>query len=271
MLGLTLIRGRRFSPHDTHNTPLVAVANQAFARAYLNVSDPLATGFRISFHNGESMKPWSHFDVIGIVEDSRNRAIDTAPEPEIYVSTQQVALEGGSYFLQTTREAASLQAELPAAIWRVDPLIQKVEPIALQQRIEDGFASQRLTLFLLLGFGAVALTLAATGLGAAISASVSESTKEIGIRTALGEPRPSIAARVLQTALTRTLIGTTCGLAGSIALSRMASLRVGPNSSLDLTALAANVALMLLIATVVSLLPVRRALRISPVEALRTE
>ncbi len=271
MLGLNLIRGRDFSVYDTHKTPFVAVVNQSFARTYLNASDPLQTGFRISFHNGESMKPWSHLSVIGIVEDSRNRAIDTAPEPEIYISTQQVALEGGAYIVETTRDAASLQSELPAAIWRVDPLIQKVEPIALQQRIESGFASQRLTLFLFLGFGAVALTLAATGLGAAISASVSESTKEIGIRTALGEPRRSIAARILQTTLTRTLIGTTCGIAGSIALSRITSLRIGPNVSIDLTALAANIVLMLLIATLVSLLPVRRALRISPVEALRAE
>lgn len=271
MLGLTLIRGRNFTAHDTHNTPLVAIVNQAFARTYLDASNPFRNGLRISFYNGESMKPWSHFSIVGIVEDSRNRAIDTAPEPEIYISTQQVALEGGGYFLETTRDAASLESELPAAIWRVDPLIQKVEPVALQQRIESGFASQRLTLFLFLGFGAVALTLAATGLGAAISASVSESTKEIGIRTALGEPRRSIATRILQTALTRTLIGTTCGIAGSIALSRIASLRIGRNSSIDLTALAANIVLMLLIATVVSLLPVRRALRISPVEALRTE
>jgi len=271
ILGLNLIRGRNFTGQDAKDKPFTAVVNPAFARTYLNASDPLQAGLRISFTNGESMKPWTHFDIVGIVEDSRNRAIDLAPEPEIYVSTQQVALEGGGYFVETTREAASLQRELPAAIWRVDPLIQKVEPIALQQRIESGFASQRLTLFLLLGFGAVALTLASTGLGAAISASVSEATKEIGIRTALGESRNSIAGRVLRTALTRTLIGTVCGIGGSIVLLRIASLRIGSQSSLDFTALAANVVLMILIAAAVSLLPVRRALRISPMEALRIE
>jgi len=271
ILGLTLIRGRNFTPQDTHRKLFIAAVNQAFVRTYLKPSDPLQAGMRISFTNGESMKPWTHFDIVGIVEDSRNRAIDLAPEPQIYISTQQVALEGGGYFVETTRDAASLQTELPAAIWRVDPLIQKVEPVALRQRIESGFASQRLTLFLLLGFGAVALTLASTGLGAAVSASVSEATKEIGIRTALGESRYRITGRVLQTALTRTLIGTTCGIGGSIVLLRIASLHIGPHASLDFTALAGNVVLMILIAAVVSLLPVRRALQISPVEALRAE
>jgi predicted permease len=271
ILDLALIRGRNFTAVDRRDSPFVAVVNQAFARIYLDAADPLKTGFRLGFYNGESMQPWSHFDLVGIVEDSRNRAIDTAPEPEIYISTQQVALEGGAYFLETTRDADSLQTELPAAIWRVDPLIQKVEPVQLRHVIEAGFSGKRITLFLFLGFGAIALGLAATGLGASISASVSESTKEIGIRSALGESRGSIAAKILQTAVVRTLLGTSCGIAGSVIVSRLTILRLDSNSSLDIAALAFNISLMLLIAIGVALYPIHRALHISPVEALRAE
>jgi predicted permease len=271
ILDLALIRGRNFTADDRHDRPFVAVVNQAFARLYLDAGDPLKTGFRIGFHNGESMQQWSHFDLIGVVEDSRNRAIDSTPEPEIYISTQQVALEGGGYFVETTRDAASLQGELPAAVLRVDPLIEKVDPVPLRLIVEAGFAGKRTTLYLFLGFGAVALGLAATGLGASVSASVSESTKEIGIRSALGESRGSIASRILRTALTRTVVGTAFGIAGSIALSRLAALRLDSGAGVDFTALAFNVSVMLLIAMAVAIYPIRRALGISPVEALRAE
>ena len=182
------------------------------------------------------MKPWSHFSLIGVVEDSRNRAIDTAREPAPSFHPASPRQKAAATSLKPPETACSNPNSLHA-VWRVDPLIQKVEPIALKQRIESGFASQRLTLFLFLGFGAVALTLAATGLGAAISASVSESTKEIGIRTALGEPRQSIAGRILEAALIRTLIGTVTALPALSPSRALPACALAPNFSIDFTAL----------------------------------
>jgi putative ABC transport system permease protein len=100
---------------------------------------------------------------------------------------------------------------------------------------------------------------------------VSESTREIGIRSALGESRQSIAARVLRLALTRTLWGTACGVMGAIALSRIATLSFDPQLPFDFRVLPPVALLMLSIAALVSIAPARRALRISPVEALRAE
>jgi hypothetical protein len=247
------------------------VVNQAFARRYLNASDPFGRGMQIQFYNGVSMRPWSHYSIVGIVADSRSRSVDLGPEPEIYLSTQQVPLEGGWYFLDTTRPASSLVAELPAAVWRVDPQIQRVEPAPLQSLLESNFSDKRATLNLSLSFAVMALCLAAVGLGSGISAGVSEATKEIGIRSALGESRRSIAARILRNSLTRTLLGTACGIAGSAWLSRIVAVSVDPQLRFDVWGLPPVVAIMLLVAVLVTVFPVRRALSISPVEALRAE
>jgi len=271
ILGLPIVRGRAFQSTDAENAPLVAVVNQAFARTYLDSDDPFGRGMRVQFYNGVSIKPWSHFNVIGVVADSRSLSIDRGPEPEIYLSTEQVPLEGGSYFLDTTREASSLAAELPAAIWKVDTQIEQVEPVAVQLYIAEGFDDKRALVYLSLSFAVMALLLAAIGLGSSISAGVSESTREIGIRSALGESRLGVAVRVLRGSISRTLLATACGMAASVALSRVMAVSVDPQLRFDLWALPAVAVFMLLIAVAVSIFPVRRALEISPAEALRAE
>jgi putative ABC transport system permease protein len=271
ILKLPILRGRNFQSTDRLNAPYVAVVNQAFAHRYLNAADPFGRGMHIQFYNGVSMRPWSHFSIVGIVADSRSHNIDLGPEPEIYLATQQVPLEGGEYFLDTTRAASTLMAELPAALWRVDPQIQRVEPVPLQSFLESNFSDKRATLYLSLSFAVMALCLAAVGLGSGISAGVSEATKEIGIRSALGESRWSVAARILRGSLVRTLLGTACGIAGSVWLSRIVAISIDPQLRFDFRGLPPVVAIMLLIAALVTIFPVRRALSISPVDALRAE
>jgi putative ABC transport system permease protein len=271
ILGMPLLRGRNFDSSDRLGAPYAAIANQSFARGYLDPDDPLKRGMRVQFYNGFAMQPWSHFNIIGIVADSRSVNLDQPPAPELYLSTLQVAIEGGSYFLDTTRPASSFAMELPSAIWHIDPTLQRVEPMQLQRYLDDGFSSRSASLELSLGFAGLALLLAAIGLGAGISAAVSASTKEIGIRSALGESRQSIASRVLRLALTRTLLGTACGTMGAIAVSRIVTLTLDPKAHFDFWVLPPVTVLMLSIAALVSIVPARRALRISPVEALRAE
>ena len=271
VLGLTFLRGHAFDRTDRLGHPYVAVVNESFAKAYLEKTDPFRKGMLVSFYNGVSMKPWSHFDILAIVANSRNRALDREAEPEIYLSTLQVPLEGGSYFLETSLDATSLMTALPAAVWRVDPLIQKVEPNSLRNYVEEGFTDRRVTLFIFVGFALVALSLASTGLAASISASVSESTKEIGIRSTLGESRSSVSFRILRSSLQKAMAGTVLGMIGSLALSRTAALRLTPQLSVDVKALFATVIVMLLIAAIVSVSPVCRALSIPPIEALRVD
>lgn len=271
ILNLPILRGRDFRSSDRLNAPYVAIVNQAFARRYLNAADPFSRGMQVQFYNGVSMKPWSHYSIIGIVADSRSRSIDREPEPEMYLSSQQIPLEGGEYFLDTTRAASTLTGELPAAIWRVDPQIQRVELVPLQSFLESNFSDKRATLYLSLSFAFMALCLAAVGLGSGISAGVSEATKEIGIRSALGESRWSVAARILRGSLVRTFLGTACGIAGSVWLSRIVAVSIDPQLRFDFRGLPPVVAIMLLIAALVTIFPVRRALRISPAEALRAE
>ena len=245
--------------------------NQSFARQYLDPGDPMKRGMHIQFYNGFSMKSWSHYTIVGIVADSRGVTLDKPPAPEIYLSTQQVPIEGGDYFLDTTRPASSLAEELPAAIWRIDSTLQRVKPLQMQVYLDNGFSSHRIGLDLALGFAAIAILLAAIGLGAGISASVSEAAKEIGIRAALGESRQSIALRVLRLSLLRTLLGTGCGVAGAVALSRVATFSLDPQLPFDYWALPVVLVSMLVLAACVTIAPARRALGISPMDALRAE
>ncbi len=102
---MPLLAGRGFNTFDRLNHPYVAIVNQQFARRYLSGVNPLGAGMQLGFYNGNDMKPWSHFEIIGIVADSRNRAIAKEAEPEIYLSSLQVPLEGSMSFLFTPRSA----------------------------------------------------------------------------------------------------------------------------------------------------------------------
>jgi hypothetical protein len=95
---MPLLAGRGFNTFDRLNHPYVAIVNQQFARRYLSGVNPLGAGMQLGFYNGNDMKPWSHFEIIGIVADSRNRTIAKETEPEIYLSCLQVPLEGAAIF-----------------------------------------------------------------------------------------------------------------------------------------------------------------------------
>ena len=98
LLDMPLVAGRGFNTFDRLNHPYVAIVNQQFARRYLSGGNPLGAGMQLGFYNGNDMKPWSHFEIIGIVADSRNRTIAKEAEPQIYLSSLQVPLEGGQLF-----------------------------------------------------------------------------------------------------------------------------------------------------------------------------
>jgi hypothetical protein len=131
-----LIAGRGFNTFDRLNHPYVAIINQQFVRRYLSSGNPLGAGVQLGFYNGNDMKPWSHFEVIGIVADSRNQTIATETEPEIYLSSLQVPLEGGSYFLLTSRSAQSIANEVAGRGKEVDSQVEKVRANPLRTLVE---------------------------------------------------------------------------------------------------------------------------------------
>jgi len=270
LLDMPLQAGRDFNTLDRLNHPYVAIVNQQFVRRYLSSVNPLGAGMELGFYNGNDMKPWSHFEIIGIVADSRNRTIAKEGEPEIYLSSLQVPLEGGNYFLFTSRSAQSIAGEVAGAVWKVDSQVQRVHANALRTLVEWEYQESRVSIEVFSTFALIALALASIGLAASMNASVAETSREIGIRSALGQSRPSIAWHVIRASLVRTLLGVAIGMPLAVILSRtLGALWLGA-PSLHVVEFAAVAFLMELVAFVLALVPAWRATRISPMEAIRT-
>lgn len=259
LLGIPVVEGRAFEERDDARHPLVAVVNRAFARRYLETGEGLGTRMKVEFWNGR-MKPWSEFQIIGIVADARNRSLDSAPEPAIYLSSGQVPLEGFQYFVRTPLPSASLAEGFRAAVWRVDPVLERVHPRPLAPYVEAGLERRKLAVWLIGLFGSVALLAAAAGLGAAMSALVSASKKEIAIRAALGETPGRAVARVLIRAGWLAVAGAGAGVTAAM-LTPLASV---------LPACCAG-ALVLFVALLASATPARRAASMDAMESLRSE
>jgi putative ABC transport system permease protein len=270
LLDMPLLAGRGFNTFDRLNHPYVAIVNQQFARRYLSGVNPLGAGMQLGFYNGNDMKPWSHFEIIGIVADSRNRTIAKETEPEIYLSCLQVPLEGGSYFLLTPRSAQTIANEVAGAVWKVDSQVERVHANALRTFVEGEYQESRVSIDVFSSFALIALALACIGLAASMNASVAETSREIGIRSALGQSPTSIACNVIRGSLVRTLIGVAIGMPLATILGKALSALWLGAPSLHVMELAAVAFLMEFVAFILALLPAWRATRISPMEAIRT-
>jgi putative ABC transport system permease protein len=260
-----VLHGRGFTALDRLGQPLVALVNESFSRRYLSGVGPRV---RVSFWNGQ-MKPWSEFEVVGVVRDTRNRTLDTPPEPAIYLSTLQVPLEGFLYMARTRSDAPSLTREFRDAVWSVDRNIEAVTPRPLEERVEAGLQERRLVLWILGGFAVMALLLATAGLSASLAASVSQRRREIGIRAALGETPGRAVARVLGGAASIVLCGSLAGVAGALAATRVLSSQIPHVAPLDPPAIAGVLALLAVAALAAAAAPAWRAAHVLPVEALR--
>ncbi|HWB99599.1 MAG TPA: ABC transporter permease, partial [Bryobacteraceae bacterium] len=259
LLGIPIVAGRAFDERDDARHPLAAVVNRAFARRYFGTGEGVGARMKVGFWNGR-MKPWSEFQIVGVVADARNRSLDSAPEPAIYLSSRQVPLEGFQYFVRTRLPAASLAEGFRAAVWRVDPALERIHPRPLAPYVEAGLEQRKLAVWLIGLFGSVALLVAAAGLAAAMSALVSASKKEIAIRAALGETPGRAVARVLIRAVRLAAAGAGAGAAAAM-LMRPASV---------LPACCAG-ALVLVVALLASATPARRAASMDAMESLRSE
>ncbi len=265
ILNIPVLHGRGFNAQDNYGHPYVVLVNQIFVARY---GGGPGTRLSVGFWNGH-MTPWPEVQIVGIVADARNGGIDKAPEPAIYFSSLQIPLEGFLYFVRTTRPAAALTPEFRQAIWSVDPNLQSVTPQPLAPYVEEALESRRLALWLIGSFGVLALVLAAAGLGAGISAWVTESFHELGIRVALGDTAAGVVQRVIGRGLRLTALGLTVGIPAGLAAVRLVSNQVADVGAGRATPLLAVMTLILLTALATSALPALRAARLNPAEVLR--
>ena len=266
VMSIALLRGRVFAQTDTTNTPQVIVVSNAFVKRYFPNEDPI--GRRIVF-DGKAQIPR---EIVGVVADVRRNGLDADVEPEMYVSHVQKPERRMNVVIRTeAQDASQFTPAARAAVKSFDPdqIIWRME--TLEQLLGTSVAPRRFNMFLLGIFAGVALVLAAVGLYGVMSYSVSWRTHEIGSRMALGAKRGDVLRLVVRQGMTMTLIGLVIGLVGAVSLSRvMTGLLHGVSPTDPLTFTGVSIVL-LTVALLACLLPARRATRVDPIVALRTE
>lgn len=268
-LGIPLRSGRVFGTGDRAETPRVVVINESAARRYYPGVDPV--GKRLKLGGPDSEQPWH--EIIGVVGTTQNRGLDRPPEPEIFGLHDQLGGNQNQLFLLlgTDVEPATLLPSVRTAVAQMDA----DQPIYAIQTIEQAFASgistRRATTMLLTVFGIFALILAAVGIYAVVSFTVSERTQEIGLRVALGADRGRVRRLVVRQALLPVLIGAGVGVALTVPLGNGLRRLLFEITGTDPLTLGSVAALLVGVAALASLVPAVRASRLDPMEALRRE
>jgi putative ABC transport system permease protein len=273
-MGVPLLRGRAFTPADRKGAPQVAVVNETMARRFWPGEDPvgrkLALGGPAELANAASnAEAW--WTIVGVVGDVRQYGLDAEPKTQVYMPHQQAAIGYVTLVVRARSDAAALAPTVRQAVHAVD----REQPIYNVRTMEDvlatSMASRRLAMFLLGAFAALALALAAVGIYGVMSYSVAQRTHEIGVRMALGARRGDVLRLVVGQGMATALVGLALGVAGSLAAMRLMSSLLFGVSANDPATFGGVAALLAAVALVASWVPARRASRVDPMIALRTE
>jgi putative ABC transport system permease protein len=264
MMGIPLERGRFLSAQDGADAPTVAVINQAMAQHYWGMENPL--GRRIT---GDGGKSWA--TIVGVIGNVKQYGFDKPPADELYLSEIQRPTIVTSLLVRTRQNPSTLVRALVNDVHAIDP----EQPVARIQTLEElrkrSLASPRLTSFLLGLFALLALVITAAGIGGVMGLSVSQRTKEIGIRMALGATPNSVLWMVLKQGMTLIIIGLGLGIAIALSGTRlMQGLLFGIQPS-DPWTLCGVTLLLLVVAALACYGPARRATSVDPLQALRSE
>jgi putative ABC transport system permease protein len=253
----------------------VAVVNEALVRRYFGGQDPL--GQQITFGTPDSTAEWR--TVVGVIADVRHSGLAAEPEPEIYVPQRQLTPDFWSIFVpiplsfvvRGAGDATTLAPAIKAAVREVDAQ----QPLSTvrdgTQLVRDATARSRFNMLLLTLFGLVALTLASVGVYGVMAYTVSQRTRELGIRLALGARTSSVQALVLRQGLAIMALGLALGIVGALVLGRLARTMLFDVSPSDPRVLIGATLLLAGVSMVACLVPAARATRVDPMIALRAE
>ena len=264
-MGIPLVAGRLFTDADDERAPLVVVVSETLARqAWPNQS---AIGKRMLVGRFPNVA-----EVVGVVGDVRNSGLAQPAQPQTYTPYAQRPWPTMSLVVRAAAaNPLAVVNSVRAAVWSVDRDMPVTQVETLAGALTGSVSTERLTTALLTLFALVALVIAATGLYGVVAQTVEQRTREVGIRVALGADAGSVLATVAAGALRLVAAGMAIGLVGSLAAMRVArSVLAGVSASEPLT-YAAVVVVFLAAAAAASIVPVRRALAVDPVVALRAE
>jgi predicted permease len=273
-MGIPLIRGRFFNDAEMHGKGDAVIISDGMAKRYWPNEDPI--GRRLKWGAVESMSPW--LTIVGVVGDIKQGPLDAATRPHTYEAFQHMCVDPHipmcSGRIVMVRSEAPSNVVIPAArniIQQMDPQQPIGRVFVMSQIISNSLAPRRFNTWLLAAFGFGALLLAAIGVYGVISYSVSQRTRELGVRLALGAQPADILRLVLRKGLVLAAIGLVIGIGASLAATRVMSSLLYNVSATDPLTFAAVGALLVVVALAACWIPARRAMRTDPAVTLRYE
>ncbi len=266
-MGIRLVAGRMVDERDTIDQPRVAIINEAGARRFFRGEN--AIGRRITFGRPQDNAPW--ITVVGIVADEKQDGLDKEAQAVAYQGIRQAMSNPMTFVVRTTIEPNAAVAAARQRVWAVDKDLALTSVTTLETVVDEALGDHRFRTVLLSAFASVALFLAALGIYGVLAYFVSQRSRELGIRLALGAHPRTLFRQVIAQGLRPVVVGAVVGIAGALAVTSVTqSLLFGVEAIDPITY---TVAIMLLgtIATAACAVPAMRAMRVDPLVALRDE
>jgi putative ABC transport system permease protein len=267
-IGVSLLKGRQFTDQDREGSPAVAIVDDELVRRYWPGVDPI--GKRITYGDpADSSTKW--IEVVGVVRHTLHEGLDAKPRVQVYRPLAQRGLPFLGLVVRTTGEPMSAVAAMRAAVRSVDPDVPLAQINTMEALIEGTTGSRRFSMLLLGGFAALAMILASIGLYGVMSYMVTQRSRELGVRVALGANTRDVLGLVLGQGAKLAFAGVAIGLVASFAVTRVMTRMLFDVSATDPVTFVVISLLLIAVALLASYLPARRATKVDPIVALRAE
>jgi putative ABC transport system permease protein len=266
-MGIPQIAGRDFTAAETVDSPHVAIVNQTMVRQYFANEDPIGKRLQVSIGRPGGME----VEIVGVVGDITMVALDADINPAVYMPHTQLSIGLMTFVVRGDVEPTSLTSSVARAVRTEDPNLPLADVATMEQVVGNTLARARTVSTLLIVFAFIALVLAGVGVYGVMAYSVSQRTQEIGVRMALGASAGSVFKMMLIDAMKLVAIGVVAGVVAAAWLSQFLSSMLFRIGRFDVTTFAITTLVLAAVATLASYVPARRGMKVTPVEALRTE
>jgi putative ABC transport system permease protein len=275
-MGISMVRGRAFDDRDNETVPRVVIVDETLAQHFWPNQDPIGHRMYNPSDPKDLMKIDEHtqwLTVVGVARSVRYENMDGsgAPFGEYYFPMAQAPSHGFKFVAKSTVDSNSIIRELRSQVAAIDRDVAVFDVHSMNERIDLSLSSRKTSMILANAFGGVALFLASLGIYGVLAYVVAQRTREMGIRLALGSTRGAILSLVLREGFKLVAIGLIIGIIGAVSLQKAVANEIYGVKPLDPLVLASVMAVLSVVALAACAIPARRATRVDPITALRSE